>query len=400
MGFIAKIDKFGDLGLKPSYHPWEVSLTRKLNFLSLVGIINVIVTLILFLSMGFNDFVNECLITLFLGPLVVVLNIRKNYVWAAYLFYGIGIALFFLLTLKMGIDSYAILYYFPILVSLIQVFGRKETLNHLVAIASLFFLSIVGIVVAYKNDYQSIPYSIDLLLKLKLANILSAFFLTVVLICIITIENLRQEAFIKNTLREKEILLAEVFHRVKNNMNIVTSLLNLKKFSTKSEEVKQALEECRERVFSMALVHQIIYSNRNIASLNFKEYIQKLAGESVNSIGGIEKADVAFDTESIELPLFYAIPCGLILNELITNSFKHAQIPGKKLKIEITFKAVNDKLVLKFTDNGPGFTPLQFKSDSLGLDLIRSLAEQIDAVYNMQHLSGSVFEMQFRNNKV
>jgi two-component sensor histidine kinase len=400
MGFLKKIDTFGDLGVKTSYNPWEISLTRKLNFLSLVGIFNVIVTLILFLSIGFTDFVTECVITLLMGPLVIVLNIRKNYLWAAYLFYGIGIALFFLLTLKMGIDSHVILYYFPILVSLIQVFGRKETLKHLVTIAFLFFISIVGIVVAYKNDHQSIAYTTDSLLRLKLVNILSAFFLTVVLICIITIENLKQETLIKNTLREKEILLAEVFHRVKNNMNIVTSLLNLKKFSSKSEEVKQALEECRERVFSMALVHQIIYSNKNITSLNFEEYIQKLAGESVNAIGGIEKVDVEFDTESIELPLFYAIPCGLILNELITNSFKHAQIPAKKLKINIAFKGVGDNLLLKFSDNGPGFSPQLFKSESLGLELIKSLVEQIDAVYNIQSLNGSVFEMTFRNNKV
>jgi two-component sensor histidine kinase len=400
MGFLKKIDTFGDLGVKTFYNPWEISLTRKLNFLSLVGICNVIVTLILFLSIGFTDFVTECVITLLMGPLVIVLNIRKNYLWAAYLFYGIGITLFFLLTLKMGIDSYVILYYFPILVSLIQVFGRKETLKHLVTIAFLFFISIVGIVVAYKNDHQSIAYTTDSLLRLKLVNILSAFFLTVVLICIITIENLKQETLIKNTLREKEILLAEVFHRVKNNMNIVTSLLNLKKFSSKSEEVKQALEECRERVFSMALVHQIIYSNKNITSLNFEEYIQKLAGESVNAIGGIQKVDVEFDTESIELPLFYAIPCGLILNELITNSFKHAQIPAKKLKIEIAFKGIDDDLLIKYRDNGPGFAPQEFKSDSLGLELIKSLAEQIDAVYSIQSLNGSVFEMQFRNKKV
>ncbi|MES2515767.1 MAG: sensor histidine kinase [Bacteroidota bacterium] len=400
MGFLDKTDTFGHLGVKTSYHPWEVSLTRKLNFLSLVGVFNVIITLLLFLSIGIHDFVTECLITLCVGPMVVVLNIKRNYIWAAYLFYGIGISLFFLLTLKMGIDSYVILYYFPILVSLIQVFGRKETLKHLFIIAFLFFMSIVGIVIAYKNDFNSIQYTIDSLLKLKLVNILSAFFLTVVLICIITIENLKQETLIKNTLREKEILLAEVFHRVKNNMNIVTSLLNLKKFSTKSEEVKQALEECRERVFSMALVHQIIYSNKNITSLNFKEYIEKLVGESVNSIGGIEKADVEFDTESIELPLFYAIPCGLILNELITNSFKHAQIPGKKLRIEITFKNVNDNLLIRFSDNGPGFTSQTFQSDSLGLDLIKSLAEQIDAVYNIQSFAGCVFEMQFTNKKL
>ena len=230
MRMLQKLDRFGDLGVKASYNPWEVSLTRKLNFLSLVGFFNVIITLLLFFSIGFNDFVVECIITLLFGPLVIVLNIKKNYIWASYLFYSIGISLFYILTIKMGIDSYVILYYFPILVSLIQIFGRKETLKHLFIIAFLFFLSIFGIVLAYKHGYQSIEYTPDSLLRLKLVNILSAFFLTVVLICIITVENLKQETLIKNTLREKEILLAEVFHRVKNNMNIVQACLISKNF--------------------------------------------------------------------------------------------------------------------------------------------------------------------------
>jgi two-component sensor histidine kinase len=301
------------------------------------------------------------------------------------------------MTIQMGLDTFFILFYFPIFVSLIHVFGRKETLIHLFVIAGLFFASIVAISLSDRIEISKMEFTEDTLFKLRMFNIISSFFLTTLLISMLTIENVKQEALIKNMLKEKEILLAEVFHRVKNNMNIVTSLLNLKKHSSTSEEVKIALEECRERVFSMALVHQKIYNNKNITSLNFKEYIGDLVFESVNSIGGNEKAEVIFNTEDIDLPLFYAIPCGLILNELITNSFKHAQGPEKKLKLEIDFKRVNDMLVLKVKDNGPGFNFDQtLSSDSLGLDLVKSLAEQIDGKYTISNQNGCCFEIYFK----
>lgn len=198
-------------------------------------------------------------------------------------------------------------------------------------------------------------------------------------------------------LNEKEILLAEVFHRVKNNMNIVTSLLNLKKHVSESQEVKDAIEECRERVYSMALVHQKIYNNKTIHSLDFKDYVNDLVQEAVNSIGGQDKVDVIFNTEPIDLPINYAIPCGLILNELITNSFKHAQIKNAKLKIEIGLANSNGLVTLSVKDNGPGFDFDNVrKQNSLGMDLIKSLSDQIDAKFSTVNKNGTFSKIEFR----
>lgn len=399
MNVFSAFDKLGDIGVKPSYKPWEIYLTRKLNFLSLIGIFNVSISIVAFYFLGFYEFIPECLLTIAVGPFVIILNSRKNYIWSAYLFYLIGIVLFYFLNLKMGINSFSILFYFPIFVSLIHIFGRKETLIHLFIIVGLFFLSIIAVIVSYKIGFLRIDFLEETLFKLRMFNILASFFLTTLLISMLTIENVKQETFINNMLNEKDILLAEVFHRVKNNMNIVTSLLNLKKFSSNSEEVKQALEECRERVFSMALVHQKIYSNKNITSLNFKEYIGDLVAESINSIGGQEKVDVVFNTENIDLPLLYAIPCGLILNELITNSFKHAQQPDRKLRLEIDFKNSNGSLLLKVKDNGPGFNfDKNIPGDSLGLDLVKSLTEQIDGKYTITNQNGCCIEICFKKS--
>lgn len=397
MSIITTIDKFCNTGVKEHYQNWEIHLTRKLNILSLAGVINVAITVIFFTSIGLHDFTIELIATLIVGPFVIVLNKFKNYVWAAYLFYIIGIFLFYIITLKMGLDTLVILFYFPILISLVQVFGRKETLKHLFIISALFFVSILFLAFSYKYEVLHIEFEERTLGILKVFNIISSFVLATSLILILTTEHIKQESFIKNMLHDKEVLLAEVFHRVKNNMNIVTSLLNLKKHASESQEVKDAIEECRERVYSMALVHQKIYNNKSIHSLDFKDYINDLVHEAINSIGGEDKVDVIFNTEQVDLPLNYAIPCGLILNELITNSFKHAQSKDKKLKIEVGLINTDGLITLSVKDNGPGFDFNKVgKQNSLGMDLIKSLSEQIEAKFSMIYENGTIAKVEFR----
>lgn len=399
MSFLKWFDRIGNIGVKEGYNSWEIYLTRKLNYLSFIGIFNITVTLIFFLAFGIHDFTLELILTFIFGSFVPVLNKVKNYVWAGYLFYLIGVVLFFLISLKMGLETLALLYYFPILISLVQVFGRKETLKHLFIISILFFISIAIMLACYYNNVLVIQFPESTIQTIKLFNVISSFFLTTTLVLLLATESIKQEAVIKNMLNEKEILLAEVFHRVKNNMNIVTSLLNLKKHASKSEEVKIALEECRERVYSMALVHQKIYNNKSIHSLDFKDYVNDLVHESVNSIGGIDKIDVTFNTVQVNLPINYAIPCGLIVNEVITNSFKHAQTKGQKLKLEIGLSDLNGKIIMTIKDNGPGFDFSKTNDqNSLGMDLIKSLSEQIDAKVSITNDGGTLFTMEFQSN--
>lgn len=398
MSFFSKLNAFGNLGVKDSYEPWEIYLTRKLNLLSLMGFFNISLTLITFLFFGYHDFIIECICTLIAAPFVVLLNLKRNYIWAAYLFYLIGIFIFSSLNLKMGLDSYGILLYFPILISLIQILGRKETFSHMSIIAILYFIAIAAVLYGNKNNYWLIQLDTSALLNLKIINILLSFFTGIVLISTITTEANKQEAQIKSMLREKEVLIAEVFHRVKNNMNIVTSLLNLKKHASKSEEVQDALEECRNRVFSMALVHQKIYNNKNITTLNFKDYTQELVNETLYSFGGNDSADIQIDAEEVELQLPHAVPCGLILNELITNSFKHGKTEGKKLKIDIGVHYKEEKIELKYKDNGPGIAQdFKQKEDSLGMELIKSLSEQLDGEYSFGNDNGFTFKLNFKN---
>jgi PAS domain S-box-containing protein len=182
----------------------------------------------------------------------------------------------------------------------------------------------------------------------------------------------------KRLLREKEILLAEVHHRVKNNMQVITSLLNLQAEDVSDNYTRILLEESRNRIHSMALVHEQLYRSREYASFSFEEYVNQL-GSTLFSMYQVDFAKVQFMVEAadINLDLEKAIPCGLILNELITNSLKYAFPDGKCGEIRVGLQAEKRKMELRVSDNGIGL-PESFdfrQTKSLGLQLVNLLVE-------------------------
>ena len=351
---------------------------------------------ILFFKITNNSpFIPYCLFGLLSLPFVIVLNTIKNYVLASYWFYCCGFTFFILVNLKMGIHSYVILFYFPVIISMVQLLGRKETFKHLIALSAICILSILSIVIEFKFNMLGINSGTPVSTNLILFNILLSFITTIALTIVLVFESVSQEKLIRKTLTEKEILLAEVFHRVKNNMNIVTSLLNLKKNMSDSIEVQNALEECRSRIYSMALVHQMVFNNDNLVRLNFNEYIKNLTVEIAKSLGDIDKFVIILETDEVNLELSKAIPCGLILNELLTNSFKYGKPGNNKLEIHIKLKNKSGEIELEVRDNGPGMTEA-FNTKTLGHDLIQSLSEQINGTFRFYNKDGFVFNIKFK----
>lgn len=385
-------------GIKDEYEPWEIYLTRKINSIGVLGFINALIGLIFFLGFGYYHFVSDCIVVICCGPSVILLNKFKNYVWASYSFYLISFLFFLSMNLKMGRDSLFILFYFPMIITMVQTLGRKEMFKHFVVISALFLISIILLVIGYHNHFMELSFSLQTSSTLSTFNIILSFFATIVFILITVSESLNQERLIKKMLQEKEILLAEVFHRVKNNMNIVTSLLSLKKGMSDSLEVQNALEDCRSRVYSMALVHQKMFNKNNIVGLDFKDYIISLSKDVIQSFGGKDDVELIIEADDVNLELTKAIPCGLILNELITNSFKYYDGKSKKLKITIILMQSSGVIVLTVRDNGPGLPENAFqKSNSLGIELIKSLADQIDARCEFINDNGLVFRMLCKN---
>ena len=390
-------NKLVTTGVRPKYQPWEIYLTRKLNLLACITMCNMVLALVFFPIIGFYDILIDCFLSLLVLPLIILLNHFKNYIWTACGFYIIGFSFLASMALKMGIGSYIILFYFPMMISMIQLLGRKEMLKHLVVISVFCFMTIIVIVVGYTGSIYNFEIANSALKDTKLFNIILSFLSALAFNITLVMESIAQENLIKKMLKEKEVLLAEVFHRVKNNMNIVTSLLNLKKEISTSQEVKDALEDCRNRVFSMALVHQTIFNNNSILELNFKAYIESLTTEIKNSLRSNRPVEISLDAELVMLDLSNAIPCGLILNELITNSFKYAGSNDKPLVINIKLSQHNNLVELIVRDNGTGLPEnWEQNSHSLGMELINSLCEQIDGTLQFKNDHGLVFNLVFK----
>ena len=395
MGINIFFNKLLNAGIKSNYQAWETHLTKKLNSIVLIGIFNMVVGILFFKITNYSHFIPYCLFGLFTLPFVIVLNVFKNYIFASYWFYSCGFIFFILVNLNMGINSYVILFYFPVIISMVQLLGRKETFKHLIALSAICILSILSIVIEFKFNMLGINSGTPVSTNLILFNILLSFITTIALTIVLVFESVSQEKLIRKTLTEKEILLAEVFHRVKNNMNIVTSLLNLKKNMSDSIEVQNALEECRSRIYSMALVHQMVFNNDNLVRLNFNEYIKNLTVEIAKSLGDIDKFEIILETDDVNLELSKAIPCGLILNELLTNSFKYGKPGNNKLEIHIKLKNKSGEIELEVRDNGPGMTEA-FNTKTLGHDLIQSLSEQINGTFRFYNKDGFVFNVKFK----
>jgi len=185
-----------------------------------------------------------------------------------------------------------------------------------------------------------------------------------------------------NSLREKEVLLREIHHRVKNNLAVIGSLLYLQSSTTQDEQTLRMLQNCRDRVHSMALVHERLYRSEDLASVDFAEYTEELTSQLFrNHVLSTDTIRLKLEVEKIPLDIDRAIPCGLILNELISNALKHAFPNGRSGEIRVSLQRTqNGGLILSVADNGVGLpdeATLQTRR-SLGMRLVHSLATQLD----------------------
>lgn len=194
-------------------------------------------------------------------------------------------------------------------------------------------------------------------------------------------EIMRSEQALRQALKEREVLLQEVHHRVKNNLQVISSLINMQVRVLEDGASREALAQCQMRVEAIALIHEKLYQSKDFARVPFSEYAKSLANNVLLAIGA-SAATVAleFSTQDVALPVDKAIPCGLILNELITNSLKHAFRDGRSGTIRVSLARVEDRVELEVSDNGVGLPPsVDQTSGSLGLQLIRMLSKQVGA---------------------
>lgn len=208
------------------------------------------------------------------------------------------------------------------------------------------------------------------------------------------------EEKIKKSLLEKEVLLTEIHHRVKNNLAVISGLLDLQKEITEDINAVTALNDSQLRVHSIAMIHEKLYQNDDLSDIKFDEYIKdliQLISNSRTSPG--KKIDVIYDTEELSINVNQAIPCGLIVNEIVNNALEHAFKEKDQGTIKITFKKISEEYLLEISDNGTGFPDdISSVSESLGLSLIRTLASQLKANIRLKNDNGVSYSLRFREN--
>jgi PAS domain S-box-containing protein len=211
-------------------------------------------------------------------------------------------------------------------------------------------------------------------------------------------ERIESEEKIKKSLKEKEILLQEVHHRVKNNLQIISSILNLQTRSVKDPKILDLIQETRYRIMSMSFIHDLLYQTKDFTNIDFSKYLQSITSNIMNTYTLNKNIELKLDVESIFLNLDNAIPCGLIVNELITNVFKYAFPGDRKGVINIVLKLINNKVVLSVADNGVGINNQinYLTTESLGFQLINSLVSQIDGELKYENTEGTKFTVSFK----
>jgi PAS domain S-box-containing protein len=211
------------------------------------------------------------------------------------------------------------------------------------------------------------------------------------------------EESVRRSLKEKEMLLAEVHHRVKNNLAVITGLLELQSYSAENDHAKRILKDSQMRVNSIAMVHEKLYQTENFSEIDINQYFGELAAIIQKTMERSEtKVQIDLDIATINLPIIQAIPCGLLLNEIITNSYKHAFEGREEGSISVCLTKDSEKKIrLIIKDDGIGLPEHSEPSihSSLGMTLIKTLAKQLNSSFDFRTEDGAVFEFEFSEVK-
>lgn len=299
-------------------------------------------------------------------------------------------------SIRNGEDSATHFLFSIALISLTLFYRKEKSIRYFFSSMGVILIAaiIVALYFSFKGQFFPQKNEFNSLFQRRLVYfllLLSSVSLTFILVY----SYKKNYKFLENAVEEQQTLLAELNHRVKNNMAIIISLLNMQKNRTDNPETLEALQDVHDRVMSMALVHQKMYQNKNISMVELAPYITELIAEIRNSIDIKKNITFRTEIEPIQLDLSTTIPLGLILNELITNAIKHAFPSKENPEIFISLKQVDDNhfevLVL---DNGIGSTaPNLSKRNGLGMKLIESLTEQINGKCEFKTDNGLHFKL-------
>jgi two-component sensor histidine kinase len=212
-------------------------------------------------------------------------------------------------------------------------------------------------------------------------------------------ERERTEETFKALLRQKEVLLREVHHRIKNNLQIISSLLNLQASYIQDSRIREMFMDIQNRIMSMALIHETLYQSSDLGMVNFDVYVRTLADEIFRSYSVLEdRIALQIRADDVMLDTSQAIPCGLILTELLSNCLKHAFPSDRRGEIHIELRLdAEQRVTMSVRDTGIGFpADVDFRrSETLGLQLVYTLTEQLGGTLELESNGGTTFKLTF-----
>lgn len=406
-------NKILSLGIHPDQTLHQARMVRTTNLLNVLVFLLVTSSFSTALVLREKYDIYPIIFVLVLASLSIYLNARRQAL-AAYHFFAFYINLaicYFTLSHPASSDMYV--YFFPVIVSLVLL-NTAAFSGYSIIWSAL--MSAVFMTLAFTVKIPSIQIHLSLYETnfLRNFNVIGASVITALLSFLLTRIISRQfneitqqntslilaKEQVNNSLKEKEVLLAELHHRVKNNLAIISGLLNLQDDATSSIEAKDVIRDSKSRIMSMALVHRMLYEKSELKSLDLCRYTSELLYELFNSYDLVSKVRVEVNCEKITLPVNKSVPLGLILNEIVTNSIKYAfkRQERNNGKFVISIKQLDQQVQMLVKDDGDGF-PLDFEPDSenvsLGIFLIKSLTEQIDGTVKFYNEGGACIELVF-----
>ena len=218
--------------------------------------------------------------------------------------------------------------------------------------------------------------------------------------CMAYLINDKKEAAekIEQALIEKDVLLKEVHHRVKNNLQVISSILNLQSSLVEDEKTLAILRESQSRIRTMSFIHESLYRTKDFSEIDFTEYLTNLSKNLVSSYSVSSKVKLTLELDNVHLSLDQAIPCGLIVNEIVTNSLKYAFKDIKSPDIFVKIHENEETIQLIIGDNGIGLPDdyVEHASETLGVQLIEALTDQIEAEMKIENKAGTKYLLTFR----
>lgn len=401
-----------NLGVKTEMEFYQKREARIVNLFALITLLGLLigVSTVFFIS---GDYATASVIFTTVSSLSsLYFNYKKLYHFATYTFViTINLTIFVLCEQYVyTVGNY--LYYFPVIFCVALIHNPTLPNARTVVFFALTFISFLCSCLFDISILKNQTITAEDNATLLIYNSILSFIITIILVYLVVklINRQNNEALallhkeqdaqkiIAQSLKEKDTLLAEIQHRVKNNLAIITGLLNLQTEKAPCDVSKQLMTESRNRVMSIAMVHERLYKKDNLSKIDLKLYLSELVREVIKSYPiNTTQIQIQEELDRVELEITKAVPIGLIVNEALTNSLKHAFTEAVKTpSIRIKMQLIYDRVQICILDNGNGFPDISNRHDTaLGLSLIESLSDQIDAKVVFKNEGGACVSLVF-----